>query len=68
VGTPEGYYEEVKEGSILPAGQPISARDAHRCWTAAMRTVESFFSRHLGAFREFHTKGQFRELLLPDVR
>jgi hypothetical protein len=32
-----------------------------------MRTSESFFSRHLGDFREFPTKGRLRALLLLDV-
>ena len=26
MGMPERYYEEVKEGSMIPEGQPISAR------------------------------------------
>ena len=28
MGMPEGYYGEVKEGSMIPEGQPISARTA----------------------------------------
>jgi hypothetical protein len=41
----DGYYEEVREVSIIPLRQPISARNAHRCWTGAMRTSENPNSR-----------------------
>jgi hypothetical protein len=37
VGPPEGYYGEVREGSMIPEGQPNSATNAHRLWTGAKR-------------------------------
>jgi hypothetical protein len=37
----DGYYDEAKGRSDNTGRKPISARDAHRCWTSAMRTSEN---------------------------
>jgi hypothetical protein len=34
----DGYYDEAKGRSDNTGRKPISALDAHRCWTSAMRT------------------------------
>jgi hypothetical protein len=34
----DGYYDEAKGRSDNTGRKPISARDAHRYWTSAMRT------------------------------
>jgi hypothetical protein len=37
----DGYYDEAKGRSDNTGRKPISALDAHRCWTDAIRISEN---------------------------
>jgi hypothetical protein len=47
-GTSDGYYEAVIRSRDNPRRKPISAGDAHRSWTEAVRTSENSYSTHSG--------------------
>ena len=66
-GTSDGYYEEAREGQIVTEGsrrQPISVRDAHRCWTGAVRTSENTTYANFVELRQ----GEVPRIPLPRTR
>ncbi len=52
----DGYYDEAKGRADNTGRKPISARDAHRCWTSAMRTSEN------------SVNAKFAEIVLDELR